>query len=97
MKHTSIKQALQHVADNPAISTDELIALPVHELVCRALFDIANNVDVTKPRSLVHANRARQIIFSRMVGRRRTGSHPAVRKERQSIEFRDLTGGRHEH
>lgn len=82
---------MNYVADNPVLTTDELIQLPVHELVVRALFDIANTPDATVRGSLGRANRARKIIFERMVGKRRAGSHPATRTER-TIEFVNLTG-----
>jgi hypothetical protein len=90
-KQVTIRQALQNVADNPVIQTDDIIALPVHELVCRTLFEIANGVKTTEPRSLTRANAARTMIFERMVGRRRAGSHPATKKQ-TSLQFRNLTG-----
>lgn len=91
VKHTTIKKAMTYVADNPYLATDELIQVPVHELVVRALFDIANTPDASVRGSLGRANKARKIIFDRMVGKRRAGSHPATRTE-TPIEFIDLTG-----
>ena len=87
----SIRQALQYVADNPEIKTDEIINLPVHELVSRTLFELANNADLKQRGSLSRANVARKMIFDRLVGKRRPGSHPARRK-RERILFHDLTG-----
>lgn len=90
--HTSIKQALEYVSRNPVLETDEIIALPAHELVARTLFEIANTAHPTKRGSLAKANHARKLIFDRMVGKRKSGSHPATKK-REGLEFSDLTGG----
>ena len=92
MKIVTIRQALQHVVDNPQLRTDDLINLPVHELVTRTLFDIANGVEIQKRGSMSRANVARNMIFNRLVGRRHTGSHPAT-KHVVSLDFVDLVGG----
>lgn len=92
VKIVTIRQALQRVADYPNMIDDELIQAPVHELVCRALFEIANTPDANQRGSMTRANRARKMILDRMVGKRRPGSHPATRSE-VSIKFIDLTGG----
>lgn len=91
-KQVTIKDALQRVADNPVLYTDEVIQLPVHELVCRNLFEIANKPDANQRGSMARANKARRMILNRLVGKRRAGSHPATRNE-VSLEFVDLTGG----
>lgn len=91
MRHTSIKQALQHVADNPTMVTDEVLVVPVHELVCRTLFDIANSPMSGKRGAATKANVARTLIFDRMVGRRANGSHPATRTAAQ-LKFVNMTG-----
>jgi len=91
MKQVSIRQALQYVADNPEMGTDEVLVLPVHELVCRTLFDIANSPMSGKRGAQSRANVARTMIFDRMVGRRHSGSHPAVKKNTY-VTFADLTG-----
>lgn len=92
MKHVTIRQALQHVADNPVLETDLLLQVKSHELICRALFEIANRADTANRGSMSRANRARKMIMNRLVGLRRTGSHPATLME-VSIEFVDLTSG----
>lgn len=92
MKHVTIREALQHVADNPVMSTDEMLQVRVHELVSRTLFEIANRADTSSRGSLSRANRARKMIMNRLVGLRRPGSHPATRKD-VAIEFLDLTSG----
>lgn len=90
MKHVTIHQALQNVADNPVLQTDELIQVPAHELICRALYEIANKPDSNVRGSMARANKAREMILNRLVGKRRAGSHPATRIE-MPIEFVDLT------
>lgn len=91
MKHTTIKAALERVADKPHMSTDDMLSLPVHELVCRTLFEIANSPTASERGSMTRANTARTLIFNRMVGRRRTATAPAVRNE-TAISIEDLTG-----
>ena len=91
MKIVTIKQALQNVVDHPYPKTDDMLSLPAHELVARTLFEIANGVNTNEPRTLARANVARNMIFLRLVGRRRAGSHPAT-DQRESLEFIDLTG-----
>ena len=91
VKRQTIQGALQRVADNPEVTTDDMVSLPVHELVARTLFEIANTADTSRRGSLVQANVARKMIFDRLVGKRRSGSHPATR-ERKQLKFADLTG-----
>jgi hypothetical protein len=92
MKIVTIKQALQHVADNPVLKTDVLLDVHTHELVARSLFEIANGVQVSERGSLSRANVARTMIFNRLVGRRKPGSHPATH-QKVELDFVDLTGG----
>jgi len=92
MKIVTIRQALQHVADNPTLKTDELLDVKAHELVARTLYEIANGAQMSERGSLTRANIARNMIFNRLVGRRRTGSHPATGKVSE-VEFADLTRG----
>lgn len=89
-KVVTIRQALQHVADNPVVNTDMLLDVPAYELVCRTLFDIANGAELDDKGKLSRANGARKLIFDRLVGKRRPGTHPATRKE-VALQFRDLT------
>ncbi len=92
MRHVTIKQALQSVADNPQMQTDELIQVKAHELIARSLFEISNNGDASVRGSMSRANKARKMILDRMIGKRRPGSHPATRVTRP-INFVDLTTG----
>jgi hypothetical protein len=91
MAHTTIQQALQRVADHPHPETDNALQTPTHELVCRSLFDIANNPDAKVRGSMARANRARKLIFDRLVGKRKPGTHPATRVGGAEVEFVDLT------
>lgn len=91
MKNTTIQQALEYVAAHPQLSTDELTQVPVHTLVAHTVYEIANNVDQKQRGSLARANKARRMIFDRLVGKRRTGSAPLTRTE-TPITFVDLTG-----
>ena len=91
MKIVTIRQALQHVADNPVLKTDMLLDVPAHELVSRSLFEIANGAQISERGSLARANVARNMIFNRLVGRRRAGSHPAT-QVKVELEFINLTG-----
>lgn len=92
MKPVTIRAALQRVADNPTMLNDDLIQAPVHELVSRTLFEIANKPDAGERGSMTRANKARKMILDRLVGKRRPGSHPATRNQVE-INFVDLTGG----
>jgi hypothetical protein len=89
--HVTIQQSLQQVADNPRLPTDDLIAVPVHLLISYTLFEIANGAELDDKKSMARANTARTMIFQRLVGRRRAGSHPATRKSNE-LKFKDLTG-----
>jgi hypothetical protein len=92
VKRVTVRQALQHVADNPVLKTDDLLQVPISELISRTLFDIANGAQLRDRKSMTHANVARNMIFQRLVGRRRAGSHPATKTTRQ-LQFKDLAGG----
>ena len=92
MPNVTIRQAQQQVADYPVMLDDDLIQRPAYELVARALFEIANSPDANQRGAMARANKARKMIFDRLVGKRRAGSHPATRGEVQ-IDFVDLTGG----
>lgn len=90
MKITTIKQALQHVADHPEMKTDVILDVQVSELVSRTLYEIANGVQISERGSLTRANVARTMIFNRLVGKRRAGSHPATDQAVQ-LDMVDLT------
>ena len=86
----TVQKALRLVASHPDPETDVVLDLRVHELVCRALFEIANSPDVKVRGSMSRATRAQRLIMNRMVGVRRKGTHPAARKT-AALKFVDLT------
>ena len=90
-RHKTVRQALQHVADHPAATSDP-IDTPVWELVCRVLFDVAQHPDAKVRGGLTRASKAQRMIARRLVGKRRPGTHPAQHKKQQ-ISFVDLTQG----
>jgi hypothetical protein len=92
MAEVTVRAALQHVADHPELRTDVLLDLPVHELIARTLFDVANRPDESVRGSMSRANKARKMLMDRLVGKRRPGTAPAAKAE-DAIEFEDLTMG----
>lgn len=92
MAHTTIRQALQFVADHPTPATDAVVEMPVWELVSRALYDIANSPDAKVRGSMARATRAQKMLFDRLTGTRRAGTNPVSLKT-EEIEFIDLTQG----
>lgn len=92
MGSVSVRQALQRVADNPILKETDLTQVPVSDLICRSLFEIANRPDARQRGSLARANKARRMIMDRLVGKRRAGSHPATRTQ-VKLSFVDLTAG----
>ena len=91
MKHKTIPQALQYVADHPVASDpDTPLNMPMWELIARELFDIANKPDRRVKGAVARATKAQKMIYDRMVGRRKPGTHPAMTKT-DEIEYRDLT------
>lgn len=84
----TVREALQYVADHPSPSA-EPIDTPVWELVGRALFEVASSPNVKQRGSLARATKAQKLIADRLVGRRRPGTNPAVKRQ-QEIQFHDL-------
>ena len=91
MRMVTIRQSLQYVVDNPVLKSDDMLSLPAHELVSRTLFEIANGAQISERGSMGRANIARNMIFTRLVGRRRAGSHPAT-EQKVELKFVDLAG-----
>ena len=88
----TVQEALQFVADHPQQSVSATIDVPVWELVARQLFHVANSPDKRVRGSMARATRAQKMIFDRLVGRRRPGTHPA-QASTETLEFADLTVG----
>lgn len=92
--HKTVRQALNFISLHPHWPSDDAQArldMPVWELVCRNLFDIANYPDTANAASLARATRAQKLILDRLTGTRRMGTSPAVRNSK-TLELLDLTG-----
>ena len=90
MKNKPIPEALQYVADNPNPRRDPIDS-PVWELVCRALYELANSPDPRVRGSMGRATAAQRIILDRLTGTRRMGTNPAVRNA-NALTILDLAG-----
>lgn len=90
--HVSVRLALQRLSQNLEPSSPDVGEVPMWEHICRELYVIANSSDGRITGSTARANRARKIIFDKLVGRRRAGSLPATRVN-ESLEMGDLTKG----
>lgn len=89
IKHRTVKEALEFVAKHPEPSRVP-IEMPVWELVSRQLFEAAHAVGgsaVTMKRTTT----AQKIIFDRLAGKRKAGTHPAAGKAKRVLQQRDLT------
>lgn len=89
VKHRSVRDSLQYVANHPQMKTDP-IDTPMWELIARILFEIANSPDTRVRGSMGRATRAQRMISDRLVGLRRPGTHPA-RARKMQVAFVDLT------
>lgn len=92
-RHKTVRQALQAVEDSPDWPNDNIQArfeMPVHEMVARNLFDIANHPDPKNQASVNRSLRAQKIILDRLTGTRRMGTRPAVRNQKQ-VKIIDMT------
>lgn len=89
IKHRTVKEALEFVAKHPEPSTAP-IEMPIWELVSRQLFETANNIGGTAAQMRRTAT-AHKIIFDRLAGKRKPGTHPAASKSKRELQIRDLT------
>jgi hypothetical protein len=89
IKHRTVKEALEFVARHPQPDRPP-IEMPVWELVSRQLFETANNVGGSAVQMKRTAT-AQKIIFDRLAGKRRPGTHPAASKGKRELKMVDLT------
>lgn len=89
IKHRTVKEALEFVARHPQTTTPP-IEMPVWELISRQLFETANNVGGSAVQMKRTAT-AQKIIFDRLAGRRKPGTHPAQAKQKRELKMVDLT------
>ncbi len=88
VRHKTVKGALEWVAKHP-MPPPAPIEAPIWELVARQLFQSANQVGGTR-QEMKATNAASKIIFDRMVGKRKAGTHPAM-VTKQKIDIVDFT------
>lgn len=88
VKHKSVKEALEYVSRHPSPTTDP-INMPVWELIARQLYETAHQAGGTRTQ-IKSTAAAQKMILDRVVGKRRTGTHPAVRKE-EKVLLADFT------
>lgn len=88
----SVRAAMAKASKQPIGLPDNLLIAPVHELVCRSLFMIANDPNPRRKGAMRRASTAQKMVLDRLVGRRRAGTSP-VRKSRETLQFVDLTKG----
>lgn len=89
VKHRTVKEALEFVSKHPMPDTPT-IEMPVWELVCRHLFEQANTIGGSAVQ-MKRTTTAQKIIFDRLAGKRRPGTHPAAAKGRRELKMVDLT------
>lgn len=96
VKRQTVIGALQYVAEHPPQGFDPTLETPAWELIGQVLFIHANSGDPRVRGSMGRATAAQKMIFDRISGRRRPGTHPAM-VESEEIEFADLTIGALQH
>jgi len=84
----TVREALRYVADHPVAPPEEIDS-PAWEMIGRSLFQIANSPNPKIRGSLARSTKAQKMIADRLVGRRRPGTAPAVKRS-QEIEFVNL-------
>lgn len=89
IKHRTVKEALEFVSKHPT-PTRVPIEMPIWELISRQLFEASHSVGGNAV-AMKRASTAQRIIFDRLAGKRRPGTHPATSKTKRKLEIRDLT------
>ncbi len=89
LKHKTVKEALEFVAKHP--EPDRVpIEMPVWELISRHLFEQAHTVGGSAV-TMKRTSTAQKIIFDRLAGKRKAGTHPATAKGARKLKVLDLT------
>lgn len=89
IKHRTVKEALEYVARHPEPELPP-IEMPVWELISRQLFEKANQVGGSAVQ-MKRTAAAHKIIFDRLAGKRKPGTHPAAAKGKRELKMVDLT------
>jgi len=91
IKHRTVKEALEYVGRHPVPDPDiPPIEMPVWELISRQLFEKANTVGGSAV-SMKRTATAHRMIFDRLAGKRKPGTHPAAVKGKRELKLVDLT------
>lgn len=89
IKHRTVKEALEYVSKHP--EPDRVpIEMPVWELISRQLFEAAHVVGGSAV-TMKKTSTAQKIIFDRLAGKRKAGTHPAAGRTKRELKIRDLT------
>lgn len=89
VKHRTVKEALEFVSKHQT-PTRPPIEMPVWELVSRQLFEAAHVLGGNGT-AMKRATAAQKIIFDRLAGKRKAGTHPAQAKGKRELKVMDLT------
>lgn len=89
IKHRTVKEALDFVQKHP-VPDRVPIEMPVWELISRQLFEAAHVVGGSAS-TMKRTTTAQKIIFDRLAGKRKPGTHPAAAKAKRELKVRDLT------
>jgi hypothetical protein len=87
--HRTVKEALEFVAKHPEPSRPP-IEMPIWELISRQLFEASHKVG-GNALAMKRATAAQKMIFDRLAGKRRPGTHPATVKTKRELKVLDLT------
>lgn len=88
VRHKTVREAFNYVSKNPAPARPP-IEMPIWELVARHVFDTAYALGGNRSEQKATVT-AQKILLDRLVGKRRTGTHPAVAQERK-VTLMDFT------
>lgn len=89
IKHRTVKEALEFVSKHPEPDRAP-IEMPVWELISRQIFEAANVVGGSRV-TMKRTATAQKLIFDRLAGKRKPGTHPAAAKTKRELKVRDLT------
>ena len=92
MVKVSVRQALEKTSKTSLNAEfDDWLERPAYELICTALFEIANNGGSSERGALSRAVSAQKVIANRLVGLRKPGTAPVTRED-DSVDFIDMAG-----
>lgn len=89
IKHRTVKEALEFVSRHPFADRPP-IEMPVWELISRQLFE-ASHVVGGNTTTMKRTVAAQKMIFDRLAGKRKPGTHPASPRGKRELKMVDLT------